>query len=177
MSADNSFYGGRKGISFILKERYNSVDEMNAVFSTPETLDRVNYGEYVIIDTVTDNKDYYNEENGNIYKRGFEGAEFIAKVTGSSGANWSSTTKIEYTLSNSSTVTPTEGWSDTIEGITVTGNFLWTKMIFKDEGGHTYNYYSRTLKNIKIIPTYAFSNSTSDSSSIVDWYNSVAEAY
>jgi len=31
----DSFYGGKQGISFIIKERFKTIDEMNNTFSDP----------------------------------------------------------------------------------------------------------------------------------------------
>ena len=51
----------------------------------------VNYGEYVIIDTISDLGEYNNPENGKIFRRGMDydnelaGAEFIGQITGPKG--------------------------------------------------------------------------------------------
>lgn len=60
----DSFYGGRQGISFIIKERFESTAAMDDAFSNAD-YDKVWYGEYCIIDTI--NKNDIN--NGKIYKR------------------------------------------------------------------------------------------------------------
>ena len=59
------------------------------------TTDKVNYGEYVIIDTISDRNEYNNPDNGKIYRRGmdyiiseqnpFAGAEYIGCVVGPRG--------------------------------------------------------------------------------------------
>lgn len=58
-----------------------------------ETTNKVNYGEYVIIDTVTNFNQYSNPDNGKIFRRGFNadngmaGAEYIGKIIGPQGFN------------------------------------------------------------------------------------------
>lgn len=77
-----SFYGGRKGDSLIIVKSFATIDEMNAFFSDKAVnLDEVGYGEHVIIDTV--NKS--NADNGKLYRRGFEKAEYVAQIVGPQG--------------------------------------------------------------------------------------------
>ena len=67
-----SFYGGRQGISFIIKKQFATVAAMNEFFAKgAETTSEVGYGEYVVINT------NYSKASGNgdVYMRGFEGAE------------------------------------------------------------------------------------------------------
>lgn len=83
----DSFYGGKQGISFVIRARFNSIAEMEAAFQ--DTNDkRVWYGEYCIIDTVNKN----HPDNGKVFRRTFLGdktsgyAEYIGQFKGSSGS-------------------------------------------------------------------------------------------
>lgn len=81
-----SFYGGRKGISFTLVKSFNTIEEMDAFFyKGPATLGEVGYGEYVIIDTIVNNHLYSDPDNGKIYRRGYEGAEYVGQIVGPKG--------------------------------------------------------------------------------------------
>lgn len=82
----DSLYGGKPGISFILKASFLSVSDMVAAFKQGATYTAVWYGEYVIIDTPNKN----DKDNGKIYRRGLDyqntlgGAEYIGQVVGPS---------------------------------------------------------------------------------------------
>lgn len=79
-----SFYGGRKGASFILVEKYNSYQEMVECFKRGDAYTTVGYDEYVIINSLA-------EDNGSIYRRGYDynndmgGAIFVGKISGPRG--------------------------------------------------------------------------------------------
>jgi hypothetical protein len=61
---------------------------MNQCFAKgAETTSLVNYGEYVIIDTIANMKDYGNLDNGKVFKRGFSGAEYVGQVIGNKGGS------------------------------------------------------------------------------------------
>ena len=83
----NSFYGGRRGASFVIVERYASVFEMVQEFKKGGDYKTVNYDEYVIIDTENKN----DIENGKIYRRGYDfnnelgGAEYVGQIVGPAG--------------------------------------------------------------------------------------------
>ena len=47
----NSFYGGRRGASFVIVKRYSTIAEMITAFSQGGDYKTVNYDEYVLIDT------------------------------------------------------------------------------------------------------------------------------
>lgn len=55
------------------------------------TTSAVNYGEYVLIDTITDGLDYDNPDNGKVFRRGVDyqsedgGAEYIGQIVGPKG--------------------------------------------------------------------------------------------
>ena len=86
----NSFYGGRRGASFVIVERYKSIAEMVAAFSQGGDYKTVNYDEYVIIDTENKN----DKDNGKVYRRGYNyandptgmaGAEYVGQIVGPAG--------------------------------------------------------------------------------------------
>lgn len=82
----DSLYGGKPGISFILKASYPTIADMIAAFKGGGNYTAVWYGEYVIIDTANKN----DIDNGKIYRRGLDyqnsmgGAEYIGQVVGPS---------------------------------------------------------------------------------------------
>lgn len=84
---DNSFYGGRRGASFVIAKRYSTIAEMVAAFSQGGDYKTVNYDEYVLIDTENKN----NPDNGKIYRRGYEynnsmgGAIYEGQIVGPAG--------------------------------------------------------------------------------------------
>ena len=64
----NSFYGGRRGASFVIVKNYPSIAEMVKAFRQGGSYKVVNYDEYVLIDTVNKN----DKDNGKIYRRGYD---------------------------------------------------------------------------------------------------------
>ena len=83
----DSFYGGKQGVSFIIKETFSSVKEMAEAFSGGATYTDVWYGEYCLIDTPNKN----NADNGKIFRRGLNymqadmhGAEYVGQIVGPS---------------------------------------------------------------------------------------------
>lgn len=83
----DSFYGGKQGVSFIIKETFSSVKEMADAFSGGATYTDVWYGEYCLIDTPNKN----NADNGKIFRRGLNymqadmhGAEYVGQIVGPS---------------------------------------------------------------------------------------------
>lgn len=82
----DSFYGGKQGVSFVIKASFKSIDDMVASFKRNE--DKVWFGEYCLIDTVNKN----DKDNGKIFRRGIGsstssalgGAEFIGQIVGPS---------------------------------------------------------------------------------------------
>ncbi len=83
----NSFYGGRRGASFVIAKRYSTIAEMVTAFSQGGDYKTVNYDEYVLIDTENKN----NPDNGKIYRRGYEynnsmgGAIYEGQIVGPAG--------------------------------------------------------------------------------------------
>lgn len=62
----DSLYGGKPGLSFVLKGKFSSIEEMNAAFSEGDSYTKIWYGEHCIIDTPNKN----NPDNGKIFRRG-----------------------------------------------------------------------------------------------------------
>lgn len=83
----NSFYGGRRGASFVIVKNYPSIAEMVAAFKQGGAYKVVNYDEYVLIDTVNKN----DKDNGKIYRRGYDfnndigGAIYEGQIVGPAG--------------------------------------------------------------------------------------------
>ena len=89
-----SFYGGKQGASFIISKSFNSVQEMIDVFKQGYNYTEVAFDEYVLINT----EDKTNEENGRLYRRGYEfnktdennnptgGAVYIGTIVGPAGS-------------------------------------------------------------------------------------------
>ena len=100
--SDYSYWGA------IPRDGVTTVTSKTGVTSTPLTIayaegmkqcfakggastSEVNYGEYVIIDTISDLGEYDNPDNGKIFRRGMNydnelaGAEFIGQITGPKG--------------------------------------------------------------------------------------------
>lgn len=82
-----SFYGGRRGQSFVLVKRFKTVEEMISAFKKGGDYKEVNYGEWVVIDCLSKN----NRDNGKIYVRGLDytnemgGAIYQGQFCGSQG--------------------------------------------------------------------------------------------
>lgn len=82
----DSFYGGKQGVSFVIKASFKSIDDMVNSFKNNE--DKVWFGEYCLIDTVNKN----DKDNGKIFRRGIAtstnaklgGAEYIGQIVGPS---------------------------------------------------------------------------------------------
>lgn len=82
----DSFYGGKQGVSFVIKASFKSINEMVDSFKKNE--DKVWFGEYCLIDTVNKN----DKDNGKIFRRGIAsstnsalgGAEYIGQIVGPS---------------------------------------------------------------------------------------------
>ena len=82
----DSFYGGKQGVSFVIKASFNSIKEMADSFKKNE--DKVWFGEYCLIDTVNKN----DKDNGKIFRRGvatstnsaYGGGGYIGQIVGPS---------------------------------------------------------------------------------------------
>lgn len=83
----NSFYGGRRGASFVIIKSYKTVAEMIAAFKQGGAYTVVNYDDYVLIDTENKN----NPDNGKLYRRGYNynnsmgGAIYEGQIVGPAG--------------------------------------------------------------------------------------------
>lgn len=82
----DTFYGGQPGISFILKSRFDSIDDMIAAFKRGDSYTDVWYSEFVLIDTPNKN----DVDNGKLYQRGLDytndmgGAIYKGQIVGAS---------------------------------------------------------------------------------------------
>lgn len=82
----DSLYGGKQGVSFVLKAAFTSFDAMVAAFKQGPNYTNVWYGEYCILDTPNKN----DKDNGKIYRRGLAyqnsvgGAEYCGQIVGPS---------------------------------------------------------------------------------------------
>lgn len=80
----NSFYGGRRGASFILSEKFNSYQEMVDNFKQGGEYTTVAFDEYVLINST-------DEDNGKVYRRGYDynnemgGAIYVGNIIGPVG--------------------------------------------------------------------------------------------
>ena len=78
---DYSFYGGRPGQSMVIVKYFPSIAKMNEAFDGGDSYTEVGYGECVLINT----KNPRNLENGKLYKRGLQGAEYLGTIKGPAG--------------------------------------------------------------------------------------------
>lgn len=86
-SNNDSFYGGNplNNNSFVSKS-FPSVANMESNFALGVEYTEVQYGEYVIIDVPTGgDAQEYAANQGKIYKRGFNGPEYICRIAGPAG--------------------------------------------------------------------------------------------
>ena len=67
----SSFYGGKQGRTYHIVARYDSVQAMVEQFQKGGAYTEANYGEYVLIDTVFNNSQRGNPQNGLLFRRGF----------------------------------------------------------------------------------------------------------
>jgi len=137
----NSFYGGRRGASFIITKKYSSIDEMINLFSRGGEYKDVNYDDYVLIDTENKN----NPDNGKIYRRGYEytnefgGAIYTGQIVGPAGLAPHLTL---HTIDTVKEIQQTEGYDyRTGEGRYTTANnsLIPGKVVNPNTGAITYN--------------------------------------
>ena len=76
MAMYNSFYGGRRGASFILRNSYPTIQDMLADFHDPNTTDKIGFDEYTIISN--ENRSW--PENGRIFRRGYDYNDQTRKI-------------------------------------------------------------------------------------------------
>lgn len=68
----SSFYGGKQGRTYHIVARFDSVADMVAAFANGGAYTQVNYGQYVLIDTILNRNAKSDSQNGLIYRRGFD---------------------------------------------------------------------------------------------------------
>lgn len=80
----DSFYGGKPGLSFVLKGRFDSIDDMIQAFKRGDSYRDIWYNEMCIIDTPNKN----DVDNGKLYQRGLDytndmgGAVYKGQIVG-----------------------------------------------------------------------------------------------
>ena len=86
--AQESFYGGRQGASCVIVKSYPDIASMvNEFEQGGSTVREVNYGEYVLINTLDKN----DEDNGKLFRRGmdtnneFGGGIYLGQIRGPEG--------------------------------------------------------------------------------------------
>lgn len=136
----NSFYGGRQGASFVIQEKYLTIDEMIKNFKLGNGYKVVNYDEYVIIDTENKN----DPDNGKVYRRGYDynnelgGAIYVGQIVGPSGL----APHVEIsTVEDVESIQETEGFdyrTGSKEYSVTDGNIVPGKYV-DDEGNPMYN--------------------------------------
>lgn len=82
----DSLYGGHAGLSFVLKGRFDSIDDMVQAFKRGDSYRDVWYNEFCLIST----KNLNDKDNGKLYQRGLDytndmgGAIYKGQIVGSS---------------------------------------------------------------------------------------------
>lgn len=83
----DSLYGSNAAPSFVISNRFSSIEEMASAFSAGAGYTDVWYNEYCLIDTPNKN----DKDNGKVYKRGLNyqtvplhGAEYVGQIVGPS---------------------------------------------------------------------------------------------
>ena len=66
--SNGSFYGGRKGSSFVIAKNYPDIRSMTIDFAKGNSFLEVKYDEYVLINTINKN----HPDNGKLFKRGYD---------------------------------------------------------------------------------------------------------
>lgn len=108
----DTFYGGKPGISFVLKGYFESIDDMVQAFKRGADFRDVWYGEYCLISTPNLN----DKDNGKIYERGLDytnnmgGAIYKGQIVGpSSGTPFAQLNTIKEVTDRSTEAIP-EDW-------------------------------------------------------------------
>jgi hypothetical protein len=87
-----SFYGGRPGITPVIKGQFATITEMDAAFAQGDSYTKIWYNELCLIDPKNKN----NADNGKLFRRTLKGAgdtgeakcaEYLGRIVGASGAN------------------------------------------------------------------------------------------
>jgi hypothetical protein len=68
MAMNNSFYGGRRGASFVIVKNYLDIPSMTADFVQGNSFKEVAFDEYVLINNPNKN----HPDNGKIFRRGYD---------------------------------------------------------------------------------------------------------
>lgn len=68
MAMNNSFYGGRRGASFVIVKNYSDIPSMTNDFKNGNSFKDVAFDEYVLINNPNKN----HPDNGKIFRRGYD---------------------------------------------------------------------------------------------------------
>ena len=108
----DSFYGGKSGLSFVLKGRFDSIDDMIQAFKRGDSYRDIWYNEFCLIDTPNKN----DIDNGKLYQRGLDytndmgGAVYKGQIVGAmSGTPFMQMNTIQE-VKNQSTKAIPEDW-------------------------------------------------------------------
>lgn len=89
----NSFYGGKQGLTYNIVQRFPSVKDMVEAFKNGGAYSKVNYGQYVLIDTISTRQNYVDKENGLLFRRGFDYQKgYVDPTTVENWEGWTATT-------------------------------------------------------------------------------------
>ena len=158
----DSFYGGKQGISFVIKARFSSIAEMEENFRDAN-YKAVWYGEYCIIDTKNKN----DKDNGMVFRRtlntagdtGDGCAEYIGQIVGPAGGTPNiELGSLDNTLNSFNDLKPTPPETDPAENTAI-----------------YYNNGSEYISNFSSTPA-TFTSATASSiqyKSGKDYYNTV----
>ena len=83
---NQSFYGNILDTNKFIVTNFPSVSDMEAHFALNDNYTDVQYGEYVIINVPNGgDAQEYADNNGKIFRRGFNGAEYVCRISGPAG--------------------------------------------------------------------------------------------
>lgn len=152
----DSFYGGHEGVSFILRNSFESYEAMVNAFKQGSNYTDVWFEEYCIIDTVNKN----DPDNGKIYKRGLDyqstsgGAIYLGQIVGpSSGTPWFQMTTIPKVVEKTKEALESNSYRRYPTGVDGSGNIItnWTydstTNHWSDSGGDIKQDFSFSTKN------------------------------
>lgn len=162
----NSFYGGKEGRTYHIVKSFPRIQDMVTEFSKGAGYTKVSYGEYVLIDAISNN----DKDNGRIYRRGLNysqnattnykypggGAIYIGQIQGPDGkippiqiANWSTFTNLYKAGQSAGTTFSKNGVTYKVYNDASTFSPPTTKKAI-DWGGEEHTPSNATTNQIKI---------------------------
>ena len=153
---EESFYGTYYN-GFLITKSFNSIASMRAAFAQGDSYTDVNYGEYVIISIQDgDNPTTYAQDNGKIFRRGFNftdenaGAQYITKFSGPAGppstVDINSTAAIK-AYAEQHSITPIEGSFSISNGDLVPGKTINSEQQEEYNDSIDWTYYHAATAN------------------------------